>query len=384
MRLKRLLCMLLCSVAFLSGCSKTENSVTNTSEKSINAGYFGNYCKLVEGDSGYYIMDTLYPYAISFIEKGTDKRIYLCGKPDCEHDDGRGGVLTTCNSYVGEIMLSSLQYHDGWLYMLSYDRATYNVSLSRISKDGVAHESLGVIDHASCNQDTFSYVIVGDKVYYTQKLDSNDSTNKAYILEISLSTKEIREIYSYESYQCGIAQLKYYNNYLYFKEINNDLCGLSRLELTTGKRESLVDSHVSGYTINASRNQLLCWISGAGMYKLDLGNMTSDFVESCNNNSYYIDLACDDKYIYLSNVRNKYYSDDQSFENSITILDLNGKQVGVISLENMKAVRVTPICITEDRIYIETVVEDVGRVYAYMDKEKMFSQDARFINVQKQ
>lgn len=121
MKQKALLCIFICVVGILSGCSKAENNVINTSDKCAQAGYFENNCRLAEGESGDYIMDIIYPYAISFIEEGQDKRIYLCGKPDCEHQDGRSGVLTTCNSYVGEIILSSLVFYDDWLYMLSYD-----------------------------------------------------------------------------------------------------------------------------------------------------------------------------------------------------------------------------------------------------------------------
>lgn len=378
---KGFLCIFICVIGILSGCSKAENNVINTSDKCAQAGYFENNCRLAEGKSGDYIMDIIYPYAVSFIEEGQDKRIYLCGKPDCEHQDGRGGVLTTCDSYVGEIILSSLVFYDEWLYMLSYDEKTYTVSLSRVSKEGVVHETLGVIDQAPYNGSNFSYLVVGDKIYYTQAQDWDDSIKNSTIQEISLSTKKTKIFYSYESPNSGIVSLKYFNNYLYFREYDNGIGMLSRIDVATGVKEVLADADVSSFTINASGNELFYWIPGEGMHKVELDDLSSSLVRKCDENIFYMELACDEKYIYLSNYRSYNFYEDASIERSITILNMNGEQEGLISLEKYKG---RPLCVTEDRIYVEIIEPEEGRVFAFIDKDKMLSKNAELTKIRKQ
>ena len=162
--------------------------------------------------------------------------------------------------------------------------------------------------------------------------------------------------------------LKSYNGFLYLREYLNGVGMLSRIELATGEREVLVDSSISSYTINSSGNELLYWIPGEGLYKMSLNDLNLSLVRAGDSNTFYSELACDDTYIYISNYMNAILYDDATGERNMTILDLNGKQMGVIPLSEY---RTMPLCITNDRVYFEVIIMEEGRKFAYIEKEKI-------------
>ena len=98
---------------------QTSQNVSNDFQKKMHQSRAGDISIICETETGYYFQyhGVIYPGALFYIDKGTNKATILCGKPDCDHmgDD--------CNARAGAY---SLWYNGERLYYAYSDGKTEN------------------------------------------------------------------------------------------------------------------------------------------------------------------------------------------------------------------------------------------------------------------
>ena len=182
-----------------------------------------------KSEYGYYFYKENYSkcmFILMFYEPESGQSVPLCNRPDCTHDSEECNACFFYNNSEKERYLSNyLQYYDGFLYVIGYDKE-YNVGLYRVSADGSSREKymhLYKADVTPIQADTnsvgeqkdFRYpdvYIYQDYVYY---IDSKEMLPK--IRRMKLGTDETEIIFESDVERAMLYRMHFYGDYLFFQ-----------------------------------------------------------------------------------------------------------------------------------------------------------------------
>lgn len=309
------------------------NNTAGECKQSVFANAMGN---MAVGETGYYTLEGLGKYNyITYISKDSAKSTYLCGKPECSHvDDSGWHGLETCNAYIGRAMPLSITYYNGYVYVLRYDEKTYNVTLVRISADGSVHEDVMVVGQSPDCASYYQYVFADDNTVF-MVYNSPDYTSETHTMsldKLDLNKKEKISVCTYTGEGADINNLKILNNNLFYRRtISTDgqkSYELVQYDIQTGAVNPIEQGNIISYTI-ADNGMIFLYMAEDAMYSLDLATMKSVKIRDCDDDTMYVMLAYDGKYLYLDNILNRGYHDKNS-EHRIFVCDTEGNTINTV------------------------------------------------------
>lgn len=381
--------LLISILSLLAACGKKSESgmegelSTGYSEQSVLFGHAGS--TLVVAPEGYYslngLVDQMY---LSYISKDNAKEIYLCSKPECAHVEDKFALqgLETCNAFVGTVLPCSIAYCDGWIYVLEYNTANFEVTLVRVSADGNLHEDVMVVGQAP-NQGSYYKYIFADSNTILMVYNPPDYTGESReisIEKIDLRKKEKTILYSFEDKGAFISNLKLYDEAVFFVQSVNLEEGytyeLVKCDISTGVAEVVTKENVMSYTLTEG-DMLYYAVPKEGIYQYNLKNKSAKRIRACDRETMYVSLAYDGTYLYLDNVSNKLYYDENT-KHCVYICDKNGKDINVIP----GGQSVTELS-DENYIFHMQFVRNVGNRWAYIKKENITDPNVQWETVTK-
>lgn len=390
--MKRRLCvvvMLISIILSLVACGAEDNETmkgersANFSEQSIYFGHGGS--SLVAAPEGYYSLNgQVNKMYLSYVSKDSAKEIYLCSKPECAHVEDEFALqgVETCNAFVGTVLPWSIAYYDGYVYVLKYNAANFEVTLARISRDGNVHEDVMVVGQAPNQGSYYKYVFLDNNTMLMtyNPPDYTGESRTISVEKVDLVKKEKILLYSYEEDGAYISNLKLYNGELFFvqsaKRGEGHIYELMKCDVLTGKTEAVIKENVLSYTI--AKGEIMYYaVPMEGVYSYDLRNKKSKLIRASDEASMYVSLAYDGKYLYLDNISNKtYYEED--CEHSIFVCDTNGKDINVIP----GGQSVTDLS-DENYLFQMQFIRNVGNRWAYIRKENVTDPNVQWETVTK-
>ena len=349
---KFFLCFLL-FVLLLTACNKKVNN--NIGEQTSNATsdefvalvganelcqgskILGTTDNFAEGLDGTYCYDNT-KSCIYYIQNGSNEKIPLCGKPECEHTAKFNVAIETCNAYFENGITGSLKYYNNKLYILSHDELTYEVTLYQIELDGSEKKEISVIDTcASANDFSDAYVYVMDEKYlYVISTNSTDFKSEMCRIDIKTGLKDT--LFTGGFMQFG--KLKLYNNNLFYqnwtKVDGKNQYLICRYDLEEQKEYILVKGeNIISYNINGLKNELLYWTESEGLYSYSLEKGTTNLVKVCNSQyDKSCNIACTNKYIIVDNNFSRIGVNKKEFKRKIEILDFEYNVVSEIIIND--------------------------------------------------
>lgn len=248
-------CMLLLSACGDKKASSPISSISGHCEQSI---FLKNVNQLTSAPEGYYCINGGSEDSyLTYISRSSAKQTYLCSKPECSHVADEMGVhgLETCDAYVGSVLLCSNVYHNGYIYVLRYDKATYDVTLAQISADGSVHEDLMVVGQSDEDASTYTYVFVDDAtILMAYNPYNNTGEERTVSLEkIDLNKKEKTPVYQYTSRGACIWDLKVLEGQLFFTQVQHAdetyAYQLMRYDLKEKRTETVLEEYSDSFTL---------------------------------------------------------------------------------------------------------------------------------------
>ncbi len=344
MKKKLFFISLLIGIVTLSACGKEkDNHVTfineTTGECQQSALTSGSNCRLAIGPEGYYSLkgSPIGGY-LTYISKSSAKETYLCSKPECSHVDESGfNGLETCNAYIGSVMPMSITYHNGFVYLLEYNRNTFDVTLVKISADGSVHEDIMVVGESPDQASYYRYVFANDETVY-MVYDAPVYTGEERTIsldKIDLNKKEKTSVYTYTGTGASIAFLKALDNNIFFTKVDkredNYFYHLMRYDTEKNEAYTVLEENICSYTL-AKNGLLFYYIPKEGLYRCDLQTMKTKQIRKCDEESMYVSLAYDGTYLYLDNMNNRFYYNEGS-KHQVFVCDVEGNLVNSILME---------------------------------------------------
>lgn len=362
--------LIICQIMVLGGCARVRNGDGQAAQvgdvgrreteaiTSYLAGNFESYRQTVASENGYYYMGRY----ILYMDKETKESIYLCGRPDCTHSDAN------CDAYVGTVLPSSLCYAEGYLYVLGYDKLTYEVSLIRISPDGSEHEDLGRIGVSDEQASTYEYFIVGNYMYYVYKMYTLKPDNVYEIKRVSLDTMEEETLYACEG--AIFYQMILWGDKLYFMQRStavdeNSGIGetkLMSLDINTLETEEYVGGSIFSYTVDYVNNRLYYQVLWDGIYEYSLSEGDSRKLVSYEEGTESLYLVFDGEYIYGDNSYTSFKL-NKGVPYQLYVYDTEGKPVRIYR-------GLSPIClpgVVDGGIIVYTGAGSRERSFMYAD-----------------
>lgn len=328
------ICLLLLSAC---GAEKTGAPVDNAVGQCEQSVYVYGGSEFAIAPEGYYCVrgytDNKY---LTYISKDSAKQTYLCSKPECSHVTDERGVhgIKTCDAYVGSTLPCSIAYHNGSVYVLRYDRATYDVTLVKISADGSVHEDIMVVGQCEEQASYYSYVFVDDETIF-MVYNPGDYTGEERTInleKIVLNRKEKTTVYQYTTQGAHILDLKVLGDQVFFTQVQHPekkyIYQLMRYDTKEDRTETVLKEHIDSYTLG-DHGELYYFIARDGLYRCDLQTMDSKKIRACDEETMYVKLAYDGTYLYLDNIDNQYDYSEES-EHTIFVCDLEGNLVNAI------------------------------------------------------
>ncbi len=316
-------------------------NIAGNSKESI---YFNSYNMIAAAPDGYYTLQIAHGDGgdgsyLTYISKDSGEETYLCSKPDCSHreDSVFHPMLHSCDAYVECAMHSSIRWHNGFIYLLEYDRSTYDVTLSRISGDGSVHEKLVKIGQAPNYGSYYKYVFADeDTVYYTYDDPETalEEERTVSLYKIDLKTKEITEVYSFTGRNASVSfSLMTLNRSLFFRQVTVEEGGvykeyLMRYDMDTGKTEAVLEEAITSYTL-VGDGKLVYAVPKDGLYLYDMETGEKEKIRACDEETMYVSLAWDGTYLYLENLENRIFY-NKTTERKVLVCTLEGETVNEI------------------------------------------------------
>lgn len=238
-----------------------------------------------------------------FFDKNAQREVPVCNKADCLHD-GSG-----CNAYFGgmdyNFSKSSLQYYDGFVYIVGYDNGGYT-SLIRIAADGSSREKYMELYKADVSSPEGEgqmhwrapeFCIHRDYVYY---IDSKESIPK--IRRMRFGGTETEVVFETGGIRPTVYRMLGYGDYIFFQVANyldehytEIEGGIFACNIHTGEIQMVKKDAISSYLV----------VNNAIYYKYN-GNTEFrrfDFVTSedkliLDNIGFDAEMSVDNQYIY--------------------------------------------------------------------------------------
>ncbi len=321
-------------LAFLTGCGGSVNEVSESKNvETYNCAqntYLGRNTQIAVSPEGFYAINGLgESQYLTYISKETLSETVVCGKPECGHVKKWSSGLETCDAYIGSVLPCSIQYYNGYVYVLRYDLATYDVTLVRISEDGSTHEDVMVVGKSADWISSYSYVFVSDSEMY-MIYDAPDYTGdeREIVLEkVNLDKKSKENVYSYSAKGATLSYLKVYGDEIYFLEqerLEGDFYAnrLVKYNTKTGTSEKVLEDDVASYVLG-NDGYIYYLVNKKGLYKAEINGSNKMQIATCEDGYMYGRLACDDMYLYLDNLYNRLFYDENS-QHNIFMFDREG------------------------------------------------------------
>ncbi len=358
---KKLFIIFIMLNVLLISCSKTNTKNSNNyngidgSDTVLEENKTVNFtCNTVEIEQGYYIYESTMN-GIFFIPNDSNELIPLCNRPDCKHyvSDTRRKLSESCNAYIYALN-NSLRYYNNKLYLIKFDKQSYNANLIEVSKDGSSKTQLFQIGKLEKNVGSqISYIVDNNYVYVLHR--SYDCTTSK-ISRYDLKTGKQEVLVEKTNY---MDDFKLYGNNLFYKRETDtyNIYGqvVCRYDLSTKTEYILFKSDVKSFVINNSNNTLVYWEIGKGLYEYDLktdkhkvlketddSNDIYTFV-SYNGDKLFLQKKIIDEEGYLYNDRIEVY--DNQF-NNIANIKLNNLSIQYYGENKI----ISDICVNENNI----------------------------------
>lgn len=362
-----------CMIVFYA-CGKEKNTgilKESAAGHCAQSAFVNSNSDLAIAPEGYYSMDGLgNDMYLTYISKNSAKQAFLCSKPECAHVDERTGLhgLETCNAYIGCVLPRSIVYYSGSVYVLRYDEETYDVMLVKISADGSVHEDVMVVGQSAENASCYSYVFVDASTILMvyNALDYTGEERTVHLEKIDLNKKEKTTVYMYTDAGASITYLKVLNDHVFFTQVqrqeDNYIYQLMNYDIKENKVDTVLKDSIFSYTLGGN-GLLYYFISKDGLYQCDLQTMKSEKIRACDEETMYVNLACDGTYLYMDNLANRLFYNEDS-QDKIFVCDLEGKlQSSVLS-----AFRGMSLELSDENYMLMRSFSDKGPYWAYIKR----------------
>lgn len=362
------------SIMLLTSCGTEKNTsvqISNVIGSSVQSAFVNSNSDLAIAPEGYYSIngagDDMY---LTYISKNSAKETYLCSKPECSHVDERTGFygLETCNAYIGCVLNRSIVYYDGFVYVLRYDKKTYDVILVKISADGSVHEDVMVVGQSADQASCYSYVFVDASTILMvyNALDYTGEERTVSLEKIDLNKKEKTTVYTYTDGGASVTYLKVLNDTVFFTQVkrqeDNYIYQLMKYDINENNVDTVLKEAIFSYTLG-NNGLLYYFVSKDGLYQYDLQTMKSKKLRACDEETMYIDLAYDGTYIYMDNLANRVFYNEDS-QSQIFVCNLEGKLLNTISKDFSMSLELSD----KDYMFMQSF-SDKGPYWAYIKKE---------------
>lgn len=363
-KINRYICIIaVIMLTFLcAACGKKDSSgeVITAGAYSNKNGFLNFSSDVAETENGYYVVagNTNGNY-IGYIDKQTGKSTVLCSKINCTHTFSQ--VPDDCDAYVGNVLLGTLNYYNGYIYYIAYEEGTYKCSLNRITIDGSEHEKIFDMGKApDISNAYFSYIVTEPYIIYAVSADVGDEQNKAELVVYSVKNKTKETIYNYEAQKAEIFDIKMNNNTIYFRQSANgqrtdsELCGYN----LSNKKAARIADNVCSYTLKGGSN-LAYWKAFDGIYELTIETGDIQKLYTAGEDTMLGFIAANDTDYYIYNISNKSYKQGESVY--VGMLNKTGVTTKLyVDGDDY----LLPLYIGSDRI-ITNVLSQSGKFYGY-------------------
>ncbi len=378
----------------LSSCATQDNTQVDNSINGIvcqESPYFGNTMEIVISEDGYYSQKSSFGVDedtkqinsegdyLTYISKETGKETYLCSKLECTHIDEKKHTLSSCNANIKSALPGSMGYHNQWVYVLTYNESTYDVTLTRVSKDGSVHEDIMVVGQSPDKASYYQYVFFDDNIYMVNKIEE---TNTIYIDKIDINKKEKESVYSLDK-EGSIWNLKVVGDNIFGiqseKKGEDYKKSIIKYNCTTKEVETIVEEDlIISYTI-VDENTIYYYVETEGLYELNINNKESKLIRECDEETKSVYLAYDGTYLYMDNLINEYRYNENS-HHQIIVCDLNGKEINTIDMEANE--NLLPASFCDENYLFATHFSPKGEQWTYIKHEDITKKDVSWTNIE--
>ena len=393
--MKKLIGVTLIGISILlTSCATQDNTQVDNSTTGIvceESPYFMKSMGIIISEEGYYSQknssgvdeDTKQINSegdyLTYISKETGKETYLCSKLECTHTDEKGYTLSSCNANIKSSMPGSIGYHNEWLYVLTYNESTYEVTLTRVSKDGSVHEDIMVIGEAPDRAGYYKYVFVNDDIYMVENIEEADGI---HIDKININKKEKERVYSLDK-EGSIGNLKAVGDNIFAiqceKQGEDYKKSIIKYNCTTKEVESIVEEDlIISYTI-VDENTIYYYVETEGLYQLNINSKESKLIRPCDEETKSVYLAYDGTYLYMENIMNKYRYNENS-HHQIIVCDLDGKKINTIDMEANE--NLLPASFCDENYLFATHFSHKGQQWTYIKHEDITKKDVSWTNIE--
>lgn len=352
----------------LAACGKKEKEITiDTYSRSNRFWTWGN--EIVENENGYYILSGMRhtDKFITYLDKATNEATILCSKINCNHSFEE--VPRDCDAYVGNVLLGSLNYYNGYIYYIGYNTGTYGCVLYRISESGSEHEKVCELNSVPDNSNSYySYVITDKYVIYSESITMMDKKNTAYLKLYDFKDKSVETLYSYEEINAEIYDVRVTKDFIFFMQNGSKLYAFN----VKDRSVDLIADSVCSYSLKDEK-KLVYWKSYDGIYEKDIENKTEIKLYSSDDDTMMGSLTVVGDTCFVFNVGNLSYKEDTDY--FIGVL----KDNEIVSRRYCKRDKYfLPLYVGSDRVFTRLFGEDGSYIGYSLNGDK--SIDADIIN----
>jgi hypothetical protein len=245
MKKTAILLIMLALMISLSGCAATlriEIDDTIESPQSNASGWLFN--PIMKTDAGFYYSDTQGNLQLRYFDKATGLDIFLCAKPECQHD---GGTFCPATGTGDSFEPVHTILYDGYLYIYGYEKDDENTTavLYRANPDGTALNKLTDLitvtgsRFISFNDMKGIFIIHRGKAFVTF-YTGNDFRGLIMIDLTTLNHEIIVESsFSIHGSQWSPDNLMAAGDYLYYTLMYSTKSFIYRYNIITGKHERM-------------------------------------------------------------------------------------------------------------------------------------------------
>lgn len=362
--MKKLLCMTIISMMLFTACSFSKDNSKSSSDKPNNF-----YNTFMETDNGYYLCER--GMSLKFFDKATKTEVFLCNKPECQHDNS-----SFCNATAENITVNDWVLYDGYIYLLCIEKQSESVEVNiyRASLDGSSLTKFYEVTALKKSAEQDYQLMLGDmiihknRIYLTYKLATDTGAfgfGKAQFCEINLDNKKIKVLYEIEdnfsqlpSYFCGIGDKLYYSVYdRSFLVYEYDIKTNKTVEMGIGFSTLRSDGQaLYGISEFDGRQDTIC--------RYDIKTKEITPIVSEHNNWFNECFTVDSGLLFL-------YDRNENSDIVTDVYDLNGTKICTIDIKDMEKYSYTPILSTYNGyVYIQTHVaksfDDMPDTIEYM------------------
>ncbi len=355
----------------LAACGKNGVEAVNINSYSNKNGFLNFSSDVAESPEGYYVLskDLRNGNFLTYIDKEKDKSTILCSKINCAHTFEK--VPDDCDAYLGTVLQGSLNYYNGYIYYIAYNKDNYKCSLYKVSFDGSEHEKIFDLGTApDMSNIYYSYVVTDSCVFYSAAIGVSGEKNAAKLNRYIFDNSKIETVYNYEGDKAEIFDLKMCNDKVFFRQsVGNERLKSELYEWDiAGQRANKIAEGICSYTLKADE-KLAYWKAFDGIYEIPMttGNTAENIVENeekiftCDEDTMLGFIASSNSDYYLYNMINTSYKKDTD----IYIGNIKEGRI-ITKLYVNKEDYMMPLYVGSDKLIVDVYGKD-GRYCGYSE-----------------